>query len=148
MVGAWKLNEGMTLNVVTYMEAVWYLHGSGDFWVEGTAVNMAVVLVHRDLWYISMITPVLSHPLGKFPAARRFWMNTCCSGLRVGSDLVCPDHLSTQRVTLCLRASSLCSRQVTMYTGVFLCFNRLCSLCPSLGFHQSGYWSSTSSLQS
>ena len=52
MVGAWKLKEGMALNVATYMEAVWYLRGSGDFWVEGTAVNMAVVLVHRDLWYI------------------------------------------------------------------------------------------------
>ena len=50
MVGAWKLKEGMALNVTTYMEAVWYHCGSGDFWVEGTAVNMAVVLVHRYLW--------------------------------------------------------------------------------------------------
>ena len=45
MVGAWKLKEGMALNVAMYMEAVWYLRGSGEFWVEGTTVN-------RDLWYI------------------------------------------------------------------------------------------------
>ena len=55
MVGAWKLKEGMALNVATYMEAVWYLRGSGDFWVEGTAVNMAVGLAHRDLWYMSLL---------------------------------------------------------------------------------------------
>ena len=46
------MKEGMALNVATYMEAVWYLRGSGEFWVEGTTVNMAVGLAHRDLWYI------------------------------------------------------------------------------------------------
>ena len=48
-------------------------------------------------WF-SRTLPVLSHLLARFPAARCFWMNTCCPGYKSRRGLVWYAHFSPRKV--------------------------------------------------